>query len=397
MTDPATERLTILFDATLQTRRRVITASGSALLAMGVGSVLSLGSAQAQVLAGAGDQSDWRFCSRCFSMFYSRPNGDNGYAGKCPATAGAHQAQGFVFNIHYDSLKKQPVAGRDSQFDWRFCSKCFCMYWAPANPPLRCAAGGQHAAYGFVFGLPHDNAANPGQPNWRYCQKCGTLFFDDPNNPNKGACAGSGSHVRIANSFDFELPFVAGNSTGGSTGTHPPQPTSTLGQTILSYAQSHVGQCVTDGNGHTQPGTCSQTGNGDTLAGPGECTYLVQSALAASGAQPPNFSVPKISAKNTDNGQNQDVFGFLYTWGDPVGPPYQPGDVIQLAVVKLQGSNGTWETNSQHTAIISGVTGGNNLSVINQHAPSRTVTTGSIDLDWTLVRGKFQVFRPRPK
>jgi hypothetical protein len=166
----------------------------------------------------------------------------------------------------------------------------------------------------------------------------------------------------------------------------------TLGQRIVDYAAAHLGQCFTDINGHTQPGTCPKTGNNDTDMGPGECTYLVHSAVVQSGGQPPNYNVPKITGVNT---QGQPISGLPYTWGTPVNPPYQPGDVVQLALAYLQGPNGNWSTDSQHTAIIQTVNSGNDVGVINQHAPMRTVTQDHINLGWKLTRGQLQVFRPQ--
>jgi hypothetical protein len=176
-----------------------------------------------------------------------------------------------------------------------------------------------------------------------------------------------------------------------------PPATAALGQKIVAYAQQHLGQCFTDPNGHTQAGACPPTANNDTTTGPGECTYLVQSAVVGSGGQAPNYNVAPITATDNDVKPPKQISGLPYTWGDPVGPPYQPGDIIQLAAYKLQGPNGaTMSSDSQHTAIVQSANG-NDLTVLQEHAPVRVVTQGEINLNWTLVRGKIQVFRPRPK
>lgn len=210
--------------------RRMFVA-GSASLFAGLG--LGLGSGRARavandigIVAGVGDQPEWRFCSKCFGMYY---NGDGqGRKGSCPA-GGPHQPYGFNFVLHYDHARRQPAAGRDSQFEWRFCSKCFGMFWAGSGDSLgRCPVANRvspeftdtrHHPYGFIFGLPHDSPANAGQPDWRFCRKCFGLFFDDPKNGNKGKCPAGNAHVRAGNSFNFQLPFVnewIGPAPGGA-------------------------------------------------------------------------------------------------------------------------------------------------------------------------------------
>jgi hypothetical protein len=168
----------------------------------------------------------------------------------------------------------------------------------------------------------------------------------------------------------------------------PPNP---LNQKILAYARAHLGQCFIDANGDTQPTACPQTANNNTVTGPGECTYLVQSAVVASGGQPPNYNVPKTT--NSDGSAGQ-----AYTWGDPVQPPYEPGDIIQFTTTKFVGPDNTTVvsyTDSQHTAIIESIGAGNDLKVINENNPIRIVDESEFNLSWKLIRGSYQVFRAR--
>ena len=174
---------------------------------------LALGAHQADArpyvpARGKGVQDNWRFCSKCFTMFYGGGNG-----GVCPA-GGPHAAQGFNFGLYFDDIEAQPTPGRDSQFDWRFCEKCYGLFYSgaliaqgacPVNSPDTGASAHKHWARGYFFGLPHDNPGNPGQPDWRFCYKCFGLFFDDPNNPNKGRCPGGGAHDMASNSFNFQI------------------------------------------------------------------------------------------------------------------------------------------------------------------------------------------------
>jgi hypothetical protein len=133
---------------------------------------------------------------------------------------------------------------------------------------------------------------------------------------------------------------------------------------VLQYAISHISQRL----------------------GGGQCSDLVAAALMYAGDQPGNTSSPI--------GQ--------YTWGRKLNiwqEAPQPGDVIQLVDVTLSystpTSNGTWVTNSQHSAIIESVTNGRQLNVIQQNAPiGSPVARGVINLNWTLVKGSYAIFRP---
>jgi hypothetical protein len=148
--------------------------------------------------AAVGDQDSWRFCSKCFSMFWD--GSDN--KGACPA-GGAHIAQGLLFSPHYDDAAPAVPA---IQYDWRFCSKCNTMFYNE-SPRGKCPSGGSHRAQGFNFGLNHAGSAPPSsQTEWRFCQQCFALFYNGGS--TKGRCPVGGAHV--AQGFVFNLPFHAG-------------------------------------------------------------------------------------------------------------------------------------------------------------------------------------------
>ncbi len=143
-------------------------------------------------------QLEWRFCDKCFGMFF---NGNLDSKGRCPVS-GVHHAQGFNFSLPHD------VPASAGQPGWRFCDKCFGMFFnGDPNNKGRCPAGGGHHPQGFKFSLPHDVPASAGQPGWRFCDKCFGMFFNgDPN--NKGRCpAGGGHHPQGA--FQFVLAHDA--------------------------------------------------------------------------------------------------------------------------------------------------------------------------------------------
>ena len=169
-------------------RRQALMASAISVFASSLG-----GTAAAYV----GDQESWRFCEKCFSMFY---NGGGANRGKCPADGGIHVAQGFLFTPHYDDAAPGQAY---VQYDWRFCSKCFGMFYNGSTRG-RCPSGGPHVAQGFNFGLNYAPSPPPyTQPQWRFCQQCFGLFYN--GGASKGRCPAGGGHV--AQGFLFNLPW----------------------------------------------------------------------------------------------------------------------------------------------------------------------------------------------
>jgi hypothetical protein len=144
------------------------------------------------------DQGDWRFCGKCSVMFF---DGDPNRKGACPADGLNHAASGFMFVLPHD-VPESPNA----QGAWRFCNRCFAMFFDGAPDKGACDAGpGGHAAQGFVFVLPHDvPGSSTAQTAWRFCGKCFGMFFDGSD--NKGHCGGTGGHV--AAGFMFVLPHL---------------------------------------------------------------------------------------------------------------------------------------------------------------------------------------------
>jgi hypothetical protein len=142
-----------------------------------------------------GFQRDWRFCSRCNSLFFDgAPD-----KGRCPS-GGAHAATGFNFEMPFDV----PETAND-QGAWRFCEKCRAMFFDGAQHKGACPAGGGHVAEGLVFVIKHD-VPEPlhFQGAWRHCEKCRVLFFDGFQ--HKGACTAGGGHT--PEGFVFLLPHT---------------------------------------------------------------------------------------------------------------------------------------------------------------------------------------------
>jgi hypothetical protein len=95
------------------------------------------------------------------------------------------------------------------------------------EPAGRCPAGGGHDAYGFIFGLPHSVVESPGtQQAWRFCHKCFGMFYNGDQQGRKGRCPSVDGHE--AHGFDFVLPHTAefvqlpgGGNSAGPAGTRP--------------------------------------------------------------------------------------------------------------------------------------------------------------------------------
>lgn len=139
-------------------------------------------------------QASWRFCNKCYSMFY------NGYQekGACPGK-GQHEAAGYNFILPHDV-----AATPTTQASWRYCNKCFVMFYDGYPQKGKCKGGGGHEAAGYNFVLPHDVAATPtAQALWRYCSKCQTMFYN--GYPQKGSCTAGGEHT--AAGYNFVLPY----------------------------------------------------------------------------------------------------------------------------------------------------------------------------------------------
>ncbi|MCA6091504.1 hypothetical protein LE181_04895 [Streptomyces sp. SCA3-4] len=138
-------------------------------------------------------QRNWRFCTKCFGMFYY------GYPtnGVCPA-GGAHSMAGYDFDIPYN-IGESP----NLQANWRFCDRCFGMFFFGYPSGGWCPTGGSHSAAGFNFVLPHDVVETPNaQAYWRFCTKCYGLFFW--GYPAKGRCPAGNEHN--AAGFNFVIP-----------------------------------------------------------------------------------------------------------------------------------------------------------------------------------------------
>lgn len=218
-------------------------------------------------------QNNWRFCQKCFTMFY---NGALGQAGACPA-GGSHIAQGLLFTLHYDDATSEPAK---YQYSWRYCEKCRAMFYDGGPSKGRCPAGGAHVSQGFIFGMNLQSPAPAhAQDGWRFCEKCFVLFYNGGN--AKGVCAGRGAH--IAQGIPFNVSYESALSDPGPAVSAALQ--SVVGDNrplIETFLKNELGQADLIKHGYTlydmtlrlgQPNFQS-VGDGFTYQLPGNYLYV---------------------------------------------------------------------------------------------------------------------------
>jgi hypothetical protein len=163
-----------------------------------------------------GAQSNWRFCVKCFGLFwYGYPT-----KGTCPRGGGHDPGGSWDFSlVVLDTNPPAPNPGGGGsgppvQSNWRFCTKCFGLFWYGYQTAGSCPLGGAHSPHrsasptgawsSINLGLPVvDTNAPPAraggggtgvprQSNWRFCTKCFGLFWYGYS--SAGQCPTGGEH-----------------------------------------------------------------------------------------------------------------------------------------------------------------------------------------------------------
>ena len=148
-----------------------------------------------------------------------------------------------------------------------------------------------------------------------------------------------------------------------------------LGEKIAAFAEAKLNRCV-DGQGKVRQSACPRLPDGQV--GDGECTHLVQAALADAGAKPGVFSPEP------------------YVWGTVVSrdstASMRRGDIVQLQATTFTGPNGSWGTTGRHTAIVTRVNGAT-VTLVEQNINGvRAVKVSSYDFSWPH-SGTYIVYR----
>jgi hypothetical protein len=176
----------------LSTRRGLLGLGG----AVFVVSVFGESKAAAQALTVSKQRRNWRFCRKCQVMFYM-DRGD----GLCAADGKRHIPQGYNFFLPFDV-----PATSTAQNKWYCCKHCRAMFFNGYAQKGRCpgAPSAHEADRTFQYVLPHGLAGTPKSQNqWRFCSKCFAMFFN--GYPGKGVCAAD-KQGHVAQGYDFVLP-----------------------------------------------------------------------------------------------------------------------------------------------------------------------------------------------
>ena len=144
----------------------------------------------------ANNQSSWYFCTKCFGLFW---DGNSDVKACCPKDGGAHAKGDFKYLLPHD-------IGEDATHtkNFAFCVNCAGLFYNGGTSRGACPKGGSHAPMGYNFALPHDIGEDVRhQQSWRICEKCAGVFYD--GSAAKGVCPKGGAHSQTPGSRNFVL------------------------------------------------------------------------------------------------------------------------------------------------------------------------------------------------
>ncbi|MFI9384979.1 hypothetical protein [Kutzneria sp. NPDC052558] len=135
----------------------------------------------------------WCFCTKCYGLFSG--NVIN-FSGVCPA-GGQHSYAGYIFSLPYNVSENA-----NAQANWWECGKCLGLYYRGYPSDGVCPAGAGHNPSSDTVNhvLTHDVPQTPtAQDSWRFCVKCYVLFFN--GYPTAGRCPTGGEHKEAGYNF----------------------------------------------------------------------------------------------------------------------------------------------------------------------------------------------------
>ena len=148
-------------------------------------------------------QSGWRYCSACQGLYF----GPGQASSRCPE-GGEHAGSSGDYSLPMDV---SPASDRQS--GWRWCDKCQGLFFGPAHASSSCPAGGPHnppQLSGSSDYSPYHNASEDSQrqSDWRWCSRCQCMFWGG-GQPDS-TCPAGGAHVAAEESLsgNYSLPHV---------------------------------------------------------------------------------------------------------------------------------------------------------------------------------------------
>jgi M6 family metalloprotease-like protein len=148
-------------------------------------------------------QVNWWWCVNCYSLFFQ-----SGASGGVCRAGGAHKHLDDV-NANFRLPDDNPsVAGEQG---WRWCNKCYGLYYQPNQAGSHCPAGSTHTAVGSgqytcpVNGLPSYPLWNTVDAHWRRCAKCQGMF-NASSSQTHAYCPAGGQHDGTGSpNYDFQM------------------------------------------------------------------------------------------------------------------------------------------------------------------------------------------------
>ena len=159
-------------------------------------------------------QKSWRYCSKCFGLFFPLVSA----MGACPS-GGAHtihvghdEALDVYFGDYALRVNEPSFPGQPG---WRFCSKCLGLFFRARRSPEACPAGDTHnSSQSGDYSLANNVPTFPGQHGRRFCKKWTALFFGGRATP--GICPAGGGHDP-SQSGDYGIDLASNQPSGVKT------------------------------------------------------------------------------------------------------------------------------------------------------------------------------------
>lgn len=144
-------------------------------------------------------QERWAHCVNCNLLFFDGYKDK----GRCPAAGTPSNQPHKAEQRSSGDIKPYYLAYDDStgpgQGDWRYCTKCKTLFFNGYPEKGSCAGDGKgHNAAGYNFFLYHDRSQRVHEERgWRFCDKCYSLFLA-VTRANQAGCPADGKGHRAA-------------------------------------------------------------------------------------------------------------------------------------------------------------------------------------------------------